>query len=146
MSRSNKARYSTRTKRRKQRTSGHYKGGWKDSIGKSRSQVRSRSKWKKVTKKSPKKTLRSRKPQKPVPVPFEDFDPYEPQDEIPFPPPRPPLEYEDPTGLYPPMRMAVITGRPPTDFKLKKVAVACDRYGREIPGLTYEPMPWEYSP
>lgn len=48
MSRSNKARYGTKTKQ------------WKDSVGRSRSQVRSRAKWKKATKNSPKKQILSR--------------------------------------------------------------------------------------
>jgi hypothetical protein len=55
MSRSNKSRNSTRTKR------------WKDTVRESRTQVRSRAKWKKVTKNSPKKTGGSRVPQKPTP-------------------------------------------------------------------------------
>lgn len=56
MSRSNKARYGTKTKK------------WKDSVGRSRSQVRSRAKWKKATKNSPKKQERSRKPPKRQPT------------------------------------------------------------------------------
>lgn len=53
MSRSNKARHGTRTKY------------WKDTVQESASQARSRTKWRKVTKHSPKKTERSRKPQRP---------------------------------------------------------------------------------
>lgn len=117
MSRSNKARHGTRTKK------------WKDSVGKSRSQARSRAKWKKVkknTKRPAHGSMRGkRQPKQKSKVGFgiltstgiydpktKTVEPYDDDDD-----PAKPIEYEDPTGLYPPMRLAVMTGRPPTDFK-----------------------------
>jgi hypothetical protein len=61
MSRSNKPRYGTKTKK------------WKDTVRRSRVHARTRSRMKKVTKNMPGKQSQSRKPPKPAkPVDFED--------------------------------------------------------------------------
>jgi hypothetical protein len=55
-----------------------------------------------------------------------------------------PVEYSDPTGLYPPARLAVMTGKSPSDFKLKeakKTKLPDLRVLYEVPVVVYVVAP-----